>query len=230
MVYFLEMMRLIIILIVLFFTGMSTASADIYKFVDKQGVIHYSNAPDGQSNKKILPKGSNYTLHSGRKQSPVMHQTRYRSIINTTSKKYNIAPSLLKAVIEVESNWNSKAVSKKGAQGLMQLMPSTSKNLEVRNPFNPEENIEGGAKYLKSLLDKYSGDLSLALAAYNAGPNRIDKFGGIPPIPETQKYVKKVLGLYHGDKATSIYKVKIRNGTVLYTNIPSSKGTKLSQF
>lgn len=230
MVYFLETMRIIIILIVFFLTGLHTTSADIYKFVDKQGIIHYSNVPDDQNNNKILPKGSNYTLHSGRKQPPVKHQPRYRKIINTTSKKYNIEPSLLKAVIEVESNWNSQAVSRKGAQGLMQLMPSTSKNLKVRNPFNPEENIEGGARYLKSLLDKYNGDLSLALAAYNAGPHRIDKFGGVPPIPETQKYVKKVLGLYSGDKATPIYKVKIQNGTVLYTNIPSSKGTKLSQF
>ncbi|TNF52235.1 DUF4124 domain-containing protein [bacterium] len=230
MVYFLKTMRLIIILIVFFLTGLSTTSADIYKFVDKQGVIHYSNVPDNQSNKKSLTKTSKYTLHSGRKKPPDKHQRRYRTIINTTSEKYNIAPSLLKAVIEVESNWNSQAVSKKGAQGLMQLMPDTSKSLKVGNPFNPEENIDGGAKYLKSLLDKYNGDLSLALAAYNAGPNRIDKFGGVPPIPETQKYVKKVLGLYRGDKATPIYKVKIRNGTVLYTNIPSSKGTKLSQF
>lgn len=230
MVYFLDMIRFFIILSVFFLTGLSTTSADIYKFIDKQGVIHYSNVPDDHQNKKILSKGGEFTLHSRRKKTSHKHQTRYRGIINSTSEKYNIAPSLIKAVIEVESNWNSQAVSKKGAQGLMQLMPATSKSLKVRNPFNPEENIEGGAKYLKSLLDKYNGDLSLALAAYNAGPHRIDKFGGVPPIPETQQYVKKVLGLYRGDYATPIYKVKIRNGTVLYTNIPSSKGTKPSQF
>jgi soluble lytic murein transglycosylase len=224
-------MRIIIFLIVFFLAGPGTTSADIYKFVDKQGVAHYSNVQDDSNNNKILPKGKKYTLHSTRKQSPERPRKEYRQIINTTSEKYNIEPSLLKAVIEVESNWNSQAVSRKGAQGLMQLMPSTAKNLKVRNPFNPEENIEGGAKYLKSLLDKYSGDLSLALAAYNAGPGKIDKYGGVPPIAETKEYVKRVLGLYHGDKSTPIYKIKIRNGTVLYTNISSSnKGTKLSKF
>ncbi len=125
----------------------------------------------------------------------------YHRIINKKSDKYRIESSLLKAVITVESNWNSNAVSHAGAMGLMQLMPTTAHDLNVTNPFNPEDNIDGGAKYLRYLLDKFNGNLSYALAAYNAGPTRVKRHRGIPPIKETQQYVKRVLSVYNDEKS-----------------------------
>ncbi len=121
----------------------------------------------------------------------------YRHIIFTKSKKYEIEPSLVYAVIRVESNWDTKALSRSGAKGLMQLMPSTAKELNVKNPFDPEENLEGGIRYLKYLLDKFDGEITLALAAYNAGPNKVRKFRGVPPIKETRQYVERVLSFYN---------------------------------
>jgi soluble lytic murein transglycosylase-like protein len=123
----------------------------------------------------------------------------YHRIISSTSKKYSIDQSLVYAMIKVESNWNKKAVSQKGAAGLMQLMPLTAKAMEVKNPHNPEENIEGGIKYLRYLLDQFNGDISLALAAYNAGPSRVRRYNGIPPIRETQQYVERVLAIYSNE-------------------------------
>ena len=122
----------------------------------------------------------------------------YNNLVYIKSNKYNVEASLISAMIKVESNWNIKAVSDKGATGLMQLMPSTAREMAVKNPRNPEENIEGGIRYLRYLLDKFDGDVALALAAYNAGPGRVERYRGIPPITETQLYVEKVLSIYHG--------------------------------
>jgi soluble lytic murein transglycosylase-like protein len=140
---------------------------------------------------------------------------------------------LIKAVIKTESNGNYRAVSKKGAMGLMQLMPTTANDMSVSNPYNPEQNIEGGTKYLRLLLDKFNGDLTLALAAYNAGPKVVEKYGNVPPYSETKNYVKKVFSLYKGKrryalgepvkKQTPVYKVTLEDGTVLFTNSPLLK-------
>lgn len=213
------------------------AHADIYKYVDENGVVCYTDAPFGKKADKI---------HRDKK-APVPEQNQtprrsfkdsgdYHAIVHEKASSYNIDPSLIKAVIKTESNWNCRAISKKGAMGLMQLMPSTANDLNVRNPFDPEENIEGGTKYLKYLLEKFNGDITLALAAYNAGPKTVEKFGYVPPIAETKQYVNRVLSLYNngktayypsapsGDavknekKTEPIYKIVLDDGSVFFTN------------
>lgn len=118
----------------------------------------------------------------------------FNQIIDSASKKYNINSSIIKSVIKAESNFNPSVVSSSGAMGLMQLMPDTALSLGVDEPFDPMENIEGGVKYLKDMLNKFGGNLELALAAYNAGPGNVTKYGGIPPFQETQNYVSKIMG------------------------------------
>lgn len=118
------------------------------------------------------------------------------NVVNQISKKYNVDEKLVQALIKQESGFNPKARSKAGAMGLMQLMPSTAKNLGVQDPYNMVQNVEGGVKYLKSMLNKYNGNVILALAAYNAGPNAVDKYSGVPPYKETQNYVRSILANY----------------------------------
>lgn len=118
------------------------------------------------------------------------------NVVSQISKKHGVDEKLVQALIKQESGFNPKARSKSGAMGLMQLMPFTAKNLGVKDPYNTVQNIEGGVKYLKSMLNKYNGNVILALAAYNAGPGAVDKYSGVPPYPETQNYVKNILANY----------------------------------
>lgn len=124
----------------------------------------------------------------------------FNEIISAAAQKYSIDQILIHAVIRTESSYRANALSPKGAQGLMQLMPNTAKNFGVENAFDPEQNIYGGARYLKYLIDKFDGELTLALAAYNAGEGAVEKYGGIPPYPETVEYVEKIESLINPDQ------------------------------
>ena len=174
---------------------LNPAAADIYMRVGKNGTVHFSN----------VPVSSGYNLYmrtegNGGNNLNNYGHILYQNIILKASKKYNVSPKLIEAVIKAESGFNIKAVSDKGAEGLMQLMPQTQRTLDVTDPFNPSQNIYGGAEYLKSLIAKYRGNLPLALAAYNAGSKAVKKYGGIPPYDETRNYVNEVMEYYKENK------------------------------
>ncbi|MDI9570616.1 MAG: lytic transglycosylase domain-containing protein [Pseudomonadota bacterium] len=181
-----------IALVALSLLGAPPVRADIYKYVDKNGTIHLTNVPTSPHFNYVLVYREKRVLFNIKAEDA----SKYDEVITQTAKRHDVDPALIKAVIKAESNFNHRAVSPKGARGLMQLMPSTAHALQVPDSFHPESNVEGGVKYLRYLMELFRNDLSLALAAYNAGENAVIKHRGIPPYRETQNYVQRVLSHY----------------------------------
>ncbi len=165
------------------------AAADIYTFIDSDGIVHFTNVPTSSDYKL-------YIKERPEKLKQLFQTKKYDTIIKKAQRKYGVDFSLIKAVIKVESNFNPDAVSKKGAKGLMQIMPGNFKSLSVKDPFNPSQNIMAGTLYLKRLMKRYDQKLPLVLAAYNAGPEAVDRYQQVPPYRETQDYVRKVMKTY----------------------------------
>jgi len=183
-----QIIRVGILITTLFlFVTVPAALADIYMFIDSQGVLHFTNTPTS----------SQYKLYIKERPKPAAATIQYDEIIQEASKRYGLSFFLIKAMIKVESNFDSRAVSKKGALGLMQIMPQNLQAFNIREPYDPKDNIMGGARYFKSLIERFDEKLPLALAAYNAGPTIVDKYRDIPPIKETKDYVKKVMKYFY---------------------------------
>ncbi len=222
------------------------AAADIFQYTDDQGVIHFSNVDAGKGKKSYrikreMPAASESARGSqafpsrrssmAESASPVRIPPEYVDIINQACDRHGVDPALVHAIVKVESGFNPYALSRKGAMGLMQLMPQTAVDMNVHNSFSPTENIDGGVKYLRYLIDRYEGNLSLALAAYNSGETAVKKWGTVPPFRETQQYVQRILKLYNGTGETftpryTIYIGYDENGGLLLTDDPSKQKTR----
>ena len=161
--------------------------AEIYRYVDKEGVWHFTN----------IKTDRRYSIFiGGTRKTSAEYIKEFNGIIKQASKRFGIDVHFIKAIIKAESGFDHKAISSKGAQGLMQLMPGTADDMAVEDPFDPEENIFGGTRYFSLLLKRFNNDKILALAAYNAGPAAVESHKGVPPFPETQAFVKRVIGYY----------------------------------
>lgn len=218
--------------------------AEVYMYKDSAGNILLTDTPRKQKHLTLASvrtsdlkervtgaklKRLSYTS-SSKTSSNTQYFTRYTSLIKEAARKYKLDHKLISAVIQVESQFRPEVVSRSGAVGLMQLMPLTAKQLGVTDRLDPAQNIEGGTKYLRYLIERFKGDVTLALAGYNAGPLHVEKYGKVPPFKETQRYIKKIFSIYKGSKTINlaatghktIDRITMANGTVVYTNYLSN--------
>lgn len=175
--------------------------AQLASYTDAQGRRVYINGDSPKPHSGSTIKAQASQSAASRSSAPSLEPVSYRGdrmeqIVDDAAARHQVDPALVKAVINTESGWNPAAISRKGAVGLMQLIPGTAQRFGVGNPFDPAQNVEAGTSYLKALLDRYNGDLSKSLAAYNAGEGVVDRIGGVPWYPETQRYVRKVTDAY----------------------------------
>jgi soluble lytic murein transglycosylase-like protein len=201
------MLRLAVFMTTLLAASSIAANAKIYTYMDAQGSRHYTDVPDNNRYRLLVLSARDRTASGDRYDAQVLARaSQYDSIIEHAAIAAAVEPNLLRAVIVVESGFNSHAVSKRGAVGLMQLMPATASRFGVSNPYDARQNVHAGARYLKFLIDRFGHDIRLALAAYNAGEEAVNRNGGqIPPFSETRAYVPRVLKIYKmlGEQARS---------------------------
>ena len=194
-------MKGLYLLLLSFFAGLwltPPGAADVYVYKDKQGVLTFTNVPTHQGFRRVIREGYAGASSLGSSANS------YEDLIRSASDRHSVDPDLIRAVIKVESDFDSSARSNKGAMGLMQLMPETARLHNVVDLYNPSANIDGGVRHLKLLLGKYQGDLELSLAAYNAGIKAVEKHGGIPPFAETREYVRRVLSYYQSYRGDTL--------------------------
>lgn len=223
-------MKLRVLLLVFTLIPAQALSMEVFQYVDASGTIHFTNVPTDPRYRR---------LQGGEKKSAYIGKDQRQKILGLIEKEameQGMEPALIKAVVRAESDFDADAVSSAGAIGLMQLMPATAADLRLSDPFDPEENIRGGVRYLRYLLGTFNNDLVLSLAAYHAGMGNVLKHGRIPPIEETHIYVERVLRFYKDylgkkGRGPSVYKGTRSTGEIVYTNRPEKyPALPLKQF
>ena len=204
-----------------------------YRFEDEQGVIHYTNVP-GDPRYSFVRKDVERPVARPAAEGRGLSQglRAFGHVIRAAAERYGVDTRLVEAIVQTESAGNPTAVSPKGARGLMQLMPERAAQLGVRNSFDPHQNVDGGVRHIRDLLQSFGGDVTLALAAYNAGEAAVRNYGGVPPFAETREYVRRVRAMYDGGGSLTprtvalatapqrIYRAVAEDGTLTFTNLP----------
>jgi len=218
--------------LVLFLIGFASSSPGqtLYSYIDQYGVRTFTNIPPTTPVKDMTITGAQLEWQREPSNTAPAGPISLDPIIEKYAREYQVDPDLIRSMIRTESGFDPRAISPKGAQGLMQLMPATAERLGVRNPFDPEQNIRGGTQHIRSLLDAFGNDLKLSLAAYNAGENLVQKIGRIPNYRETHDYVRLVTQRYGrntmtppqatASQETQAYRFVDRDGVVNLTNVP----------
>ena len=195
-----KVVPLTVLFFVAYLSGLQSVAAEVYKFTDKDGITHYTNVrPDGQQKVKTFSfpcYASDPSCNQLDWEKIPLDRGAFDEAIQLAAEVHTVDDALIRAIIHAESAYQPEALSPKGAQGLMQLMPATQAELEIVDVFDPVSNIEGGTRYLSGLLDQFDQNVELAAAAYNAGPGAVTKYGGIPPYKETKEYVRRIKILY----------------------------------
>jgi hypothetical protein len=205
-----------------------------YRFEDEQGIVHYTNVPGDPRysfvRKDPEPAGARPAAQAGGSLSRGLRA--FAQVIRAAAERYGVDTRLVEAMVQTESAGNPTAVSPKGARGLMQLMPERAALLGVRDSFDPQQNVDGGVRHMRDLLRSFRGDVTLALAAYNAGEAAVRSHGGVPPFAETRDYVRRVRAMYDGAGALApnavalvtapqrVYRTVAEDGTMIFTNVP----------